>query len=267
LEICTTNRKVRDDSMLNPHIVTHGTRTIRIDFPRLFKGDESRSCEEFLVRGFELEEVVSVEIDRSVGSALVHLHPRSVGAPQVLMCLADKLEESRRQALVPARCPYFVLQEKNGRRIYIRAPETVSGIRRAVYAGLGLMFFGLSIVGVAAPLVPTAPFVILSSYFALRSSPELNDRLFRSRLFGRILRDWHLHRAMRRSTKKRVLVFMAIVFALTFGLATPSGSALPTALVISLLSFWFVLQMPTVEDEPDVPQLGHQGLPQLAIAS
>ncbi|MGH8551103.1 MAG: YbaN family protein [Methylococcales bacterium] len=251
--------------MLYPYVVIHDTRTIRIDFPRLFKDGGNGTCEEFLIRGFELEEVVSVEIDRSIGSALVHLHPRSAAAPCVLARLADKLEESRRRALAPALGSYFVLQENNGRCAYARAPQTVSGLRRLLYVGLGSMFFGLSIVGVVAPLVPTTPFVILSSYFALRSSPELNERLVDSRLFGRILHDWHLYRAMRRSTKNRVLVFMVIVFALTFGLAKPSGSALPTALVISLLSFWFVLRMPAVEDEAVAPGLPDQVTPQLAI--
>ncbi|HUL14314.1 MAG TPA: YbaN family protein [Methylococcaceae bacterium] len=251
--------------MLYPYVVMHSSRTIRIDYPRLFRDGESRTYEEFLIRGFELEEVVSVEIDRAIGSALVHLHPRSAAASSVLVRLAKKFEESQMRVSLLARCPYFVLQEENGRSVYARAPETVSGVRRLMYVGLGVMFFGLSVVGVAAPLVPTTPFVILSSYFALRSSPELNDRLFRSRLFGRILRDWHLHRAMRRSTKKRVLIFMVIVFALTFGLTKPSGSALPMALVISLLSFGFVLRMPTVEDEPEAPQLTHQAVPRLAM--
>ena len=121
------------------------------------------------------------------------------------------------------------------------------------------MFFGLSIAGVALPLVPTAPFVILSSYFALRSSPELNDRLLHSRLFGRILHDWSLYRAMRRSTKNRVVLFMVVLFSVTFGLAKPTGSALTVALTISFLSFWFVLQMPTVEDS----ELVLQEMPQL----
>lgn len=249
--------------MLYPHVTMVGARTIRIDFPRLFKDGTDHVCEEFLIRGFELNEVVSLEIDRAVGSALVQLRPRSAASPCVLARFADSLEKSRKPAWTPVRRPYFVLQENNGRSAYARAPQAVSGIRRTVYAGLGSLFFGLSIVGVIAPLIPTTPFVILTSYFALRSSPELNHRLFRSRLFGRILHDWHLYRAMRRSTKNRVVVFMAIVFALTIGLAKPSGPALPAALTITLLSLWFVLRMPTVEDDAVAPGLPHQLPPQL----
>ncbi len=230
-------------------------RTIRIDYPRLFLDSEAISYKEFLFRGFEVEEVVSVEVDWIIGSAVVHLHPSCKTVPPVLAHLAEKFEESRLRVLAFPRRPYFVLQEEAGRIIYSGAPQTVTGIRRWFYGGLGVMFFGLGIIGVAAPLIPTTPFVILSNYFALRFSPALNERLLRSRLFGRILNDWHLHRAMRRSTKKRVLIFMLIVFSVTFGLAKPSGAALPMALAISLLSFGFVLRVPTVEDEPDFPEL------------
>ena len=242
-----------------PQIAMQQNRTIRIDYPRLFSDLEYGPFREFLIRGFEVKEVVSVEVDRQAGSAMVHLHPRCAAVLEVLMRLAGKYEEPRTRVFTSSCCPYFVLQqEAGGRTIYSRAPGTVSGIRRLLYGGLGVMFFGLSIVGVLTPLLPTTPFVILCSYFALRSSPGLNNRLLRSHLFGRILTDWHLHRAMRSSTKKRLLIFMFIVYSATFGFARPSGPALPLTLVIALLSVGFVLRMPTVEDEPALPGITHQ---------
>lgn len=253
-------------SMSNPNIVMCGARSVRIDFPRLFQAIESRPYKEFLMRGFALDDVVAVEIDRTRGSALVHLHPGSSSIPDAMLNLADKLEGLPSKALMPLRGTYFLLQEIDGRYAYARAPRGVSGARRFLYAGLGTLFFGLGIVGVVAPLVPTAPFVILSSYFALRSSPRLNRRLLQSRLFGRIVLDWHLYRAMRRSTMNRVLIFTIILIALTFALARPSGSAQTIALVISGLSFWFILRMPVVEDEESLPARVPGDPPRIAIA-
>jgi len=238
--------------MLHPNVVMSGIWTIRIDFPRLFQDVKSAYCAEFLERGFELEEVVSVEIDQSTGSAFIHLHPKSEPTPIMLTRLADKLAIRRRQ-WAPLRYPYFVWQESPARSIYARAPKCVSGVRRYLYSGLGLAFFGLAGIGVVLPLMPTTPFVILSSYFALKASPAVNQRLLHSRLFGRIIKDWYTHRAMRRSTMYRALTFMVIVFGVTFGVAKPSGAALPIMVVISGLSFGFVLRMPTVEDE-ELPQ-------------
>jgi len=253
--------------MANPRIVElNHHRIIRIDYPRLFRDREDRQCEEFLRRGFEVEDVVSMEIDRTLGSAFVHLDPRCATVTRVLECLADKLGESRRPVMTPSCSPYFVLQEEGGRIAYARAPDSVTGVRRWLYVGLGAAFFGLSVVGVWAPLVPTTPFVILSSYFALRASPALNERLLRSRLFGRLLRDWHLHRALRRSTKRRVLLFMVLVFALTVGLTEMAGPFPLMALLIALFSFGFVWQLPSVEDEAPVSGRLHQPMPRLALA-
>lgn len=248
--------------MAYPQIVPQPHRIIRIDYPRLFGDREDGTCEEFLRRGFEVEDVVSMAIDRTRGSAWLYLAPSGAALAHVLERLADKLGESRPPVSMSPDRPYFVLQEEGGRSAYARAPRAVAGLRRRVYAGLGAAFFGLSVVGVWAPLVPTTPFVILSSYFALRASPELNERLLRSRLFGRILRDWHQRRALRRSTKRRVLLFMGLVFVLTFGFTDMTGPALSVALLIALCSFGCVLQMPAVEDEAPVSG----SLPRLALA-
>ncbi|WP_367025879.1 YbaN family protein [Methylococcus sp. ANG] len=105
-----------------------------------------------------------------------------------------------------------------------------------------------------SPLVPTMPFVILSSYFALRSSPAFNDYLVRSKLFGTVLHDWYILRAMHRSTKRNTLIFMAAVFILTFAFVPIPPASVPFALAVSLFSFGFILQLPVVEDP--VPRAG-----------
>lgn len=243
--------------MSQPLISVHANRTIRIDYPRLFGHRGGKPYEDFLNRGFEVEEVVSVEVDRIAGLALVRLHPRCESARPVLARLAQKLGETRNASFDPPLQPHFILQEDGHRIVYARAPKTAKGLRRVLYGGLGCLFFGLSIVGVATPILPTTPFVILSSYYALRSSPELNERLLKSRLFGRILNDWYLHRAMRRSTKRRVLIFMVVVFAVSISLMDPASPSLPFALLISLFSFGFVLQMPGVDDDADLLSESH----------
>ena len=76
--------------MSYPHVVMSGIWTIRIDFPRLFQDVTSSCYQEFLTRGFDLEEVVSVEVDRSIGSAFVHLHPlieKKIGFPSPIRIL------------------------------------------------------------------------------------------------------------------------------------------------------------------------------------
>ncbi|MEW6038908.1 MAG: YbaN family protein [Pseudomonadota bacterium] len=233
--------------MAKPPVITLKHHAIEIDYPRLFEGKDSEHRREFLLRGFELDEVISVEIDQSRGLALVHVRPKHPALAGVLERFAGKLAENRlAAALLP--CPYFTLQRQDGRVVYARQPATATGPRRWIYLGLGIAFFGLSIIGAVSPLVPTTPFVILSSYFALRSSPRFNGYLVRSKLFGTILHDWHILGAMRRSTKRNTLIFMAAVSVLTLAFVPIPPASVPVALAASLFSFGFILQLPAVED-------------------
>lgn len=143
---------------------------------------------------------------------------------------------------------YFELKRQGTWVSYARAPHRLSAIGRWFYQGLGFGFLRLSIIGVAAP------FVLLSSYFFVRSSPAINKRLLQNRLFGPILRDWYMHRALRRSVRRKVLIIMVLVFALTIALAGPSSPALPMMLLVSLFSFGFVMQLRAIDD-PQPEQL------------
>jgi uncharacterized membrane protein YbaN (DUF454 family) len=67
------------------------------------------------------------------------------------------------------------------------------------------LFFVLAAVGVFIPGLPTTQFLLLTSYFLVRSSPRLNARLQRSRFFGTILMDWHVHGGIRRDVKEKAV--------------------------------------------------------------
>ncbi|MBX9679273.1 MAG: YbaN family protein [Gemmataceae bacterium] len=97
----------------------------------------------------------------------------------------------------------------------VEAERNVAWPLRALYLLLAGLFLVLAIVGVLLPGVPTTPFLLLTSFFLVRSSPRLNDVLLRSRLLGPILRDWKHHRRIKRRTKWRAAALVACMVALT----------------------------------------------------
>ncbi|WP_367025878.1 hypothetical protein ABZN20_15835 [Methylococcus sp. ANG] len=131
--------------MAKAPVITLKKQAIEIDYPPLFEREDSAHCRDFLLRGFELEEVTSVEIDQERGLALVHVHPRLRSLAGVLERFASKLAEDRAAAGALLPCPYFILQRRDGRVVYARQPATATGPRRWIYMGLGVAFFGLSI--------------------------------------------------------------------------------------------------------------------------
>ncbi|MCC7014989.1 MAG: YbaN family protein [Planctomycetes bacterium] len=75
------------------------------------------------------------------------------------------------------------------------------GAVRALYFSAAALSLTLGFVGLFLPLLPTTPFVLLSSWCLVRSSPELHARLRASRVFGPMLDDWERHRGVRLHTK------------------------------------------------------------------
>jgi uncharacterized membrane protein YbaN (DUF454 family) len=122
----------------------------------------------------------------------------------------------------------------------------------SLYLPLAALFFALAVVGVFLPLVPTTPFVLLTSWCLVRSSPKLDARLRSSKLFGRLIDDWERERAVRPQVKRIALSGIALGtgFSLAFG-----GLSWPlVALLVALASYgaWFVGRLPTVR-EPTEP--------------
>ncbi len=65
-----------------------------------------------------------------------------------------------------------------------------------VNAGLGLLFFGLGAVGAFLPILPTTPFLLLASFFFLRSSTKLNDWFVSTALYKKYLSNYAEKREM-----------------------------------------------------------------------
>lgn len=78
-------------------------------------------------------------------------------------------------------------------------PEPLKGRSRTavmVYRAIGLAAVGLGAVGVALPVLPTVPFLLVALWAFARGSPDLHARLLAHRTYGPMLRDWELRRAI-----------------------------------------------------------------------
>lgn len=129
-------------------------------------------------------------------------------------------------------------------------PAPVTGWRRGLYLSLAAVFFGLGAVGAMLPGLPTTPFLLLTSFFLIRSSPRLNRRLMQSRFFGSILRDWHEHRGVRTHVKVKtvVLILLVMVVSLYFG---PQNGWMKLGLVaVVSIGLVVVVRLPTVPSGP-----------------
>ena len=128
------------------------------------------------------------------------------------------------------------------------ALEVATGARKVVFLLAAALFFVLAVVGVVLPGLPTTPFLLLTSYFLVRSSPRLNRRLLSSRMFGPLLRDWNRHRAIRPRVKTVTLIVMATVVGASLLFGNFSPPILAVILVFVAIGLTVVLRLPVIRE-------------------
>lgn len=102
-------------------------------------------------------------------------------------------------------------------------------------------------------MLPTTPFLLLSSYCFVRSSPRMQRWLLAHRVFGPMLRDWETRRAVRRSVKWLAVAMIVLTIGSYLAL-NPGASIVKGALLacgaIGLAVVW---RLPTVESPALAP--------------
>ncbi|NOY40943.1 MAG: DUF454 domain-containing protein [Planctomycetes bacterium] len=127
------------------------------------------------------------------------------------------------------------------------APTIATGWRRIAFLILAAVSFGCSLVGIVLPGIPTTPFLLLTSYFLLRSSQQLHDRLLASRIFGDLLSNWQHHRSIRRSTRTKAIGLTLAVVLMGIYLSEPAPMLLLAMLVGTTTGILVILSLPTLE--------------------
>ena len=115
----------------------------------------------------------------------------------------------------------------------------VHGLKRIVFLCGSGIFFVLGVLGALLPGLPATPFLLLTSYFLVRSSPRLNERLLRSKLFGPILTDWQQHGGVRPDVKLQAVIVVVIAVSVT--LFFTRRSLVPGLIVVVLATIGIIV--------------------------
>ena len=127
------------------------------------------------------------------------------------------------------------------------ANPPASKLKKWIFLAAAGVFFVLGLAGVVIPGLPTTPFLLLTSYFLLRSSPRLNKALLHSRLFGPILTDWQDHGGVRLDIKIKAIGIVVLTVGTTVYF---SGYALwPSVIVLTLaaIGIFVILRLPSLK--------------------
>lgn len=84
----------------------------------------------------------------------------------------------------------------------------LNSIKKYLLLFIGTLSLGLGIIGILLPVLPTTPFLLLSSFCYLRSSKRLYNWLIYHRIFGAYLYNYLTYKAVTRRTKVVALIFL-----------------------------------------------------------
>ncbi len=126
--------------------------------------------------------------------------------------------------------------------------ETRSGDSRLInglWAAAGFVFFALGAVGVALPILPTTPFILLAAFCFARSSKRLNDWFKGTKLYKQVLEGYVTKRSMTVKAKLSILAPVTVLLAIGFILMSRVPAARAVLVVIwiaHIIYFGFVVK-------------------------
>jgi len=131
-----------------------------------------------------------------------------------------------------------------------KAPPASGGIAKFLWNAAGTLFLSLGIVGIAIPLLPTTPFLLLAAACYYRGSPRMHRWMQTNRYFGEYLRDYQEGRGMPWKAKAVTVSLLWAVIGFSAVFATSDTIIRIVLLVVAVAVTMHMLTLKTKKKEP-----------------
>ncbi|PLX60018.1 YbaN family protein [Sedimenticola selenatireducens] len=134
----------------------------------------------------------------------------------------------------------------------VQRPQQQTGAARVVYLALGWLFFGLCMLGVVLPVLPTTPFLLLALWAFSRSSARLHHWLYQHRIFGPALQRWHQHRIIPMHAKLFIVLAMGTSFVYVIGFSRlPAGINFVVVMIMMAVATYLLSRPSSLKPEEE----------------
>jgi uncharacterized protein len=115
--------------------------------------------------------------------------------------------------------------------------------------GLGLISFGLGLLGVILPILPTTPFILLAAVLFAKSSDRSHKWLLSTRIYKDYVGKWMTKKSMTGKEKIKVLCLVTILLGISIYFA-PIWHVKVFILAILIGHYYFLIfRMKTTKDK------------------
>ncbi|MCL1115241.1 MULTISPECIES: YbaN family protein [Shewanella] len=88
-------------------------------------------------------------------------------------------------------------------------------LKRGFFLIIGLCSLILGLIGIALPLLPTVPFILLSAFCFARSNDRLHNWLVTHPWFSEGIHQWQSKRALSKTLKRRAMLMSCLSFTIS----------------------------------------------------
>ena len=85
-----------------------------------------------------------------------------------------------------------------------------------IFIFIGSLSLALGIIGIFFPVLPTTPFLLLTSYFYLKSSKKLHDWLINHKVFGEYIYNYITYKGVKKKDKVKALSLLYLTLSISF---------------------------------------------------
>ncbi len=114
---------------------------------------------------------------------------------------------------------------------------------------LGFVSLGLGLLGIALPVLPTTPFLLLASFCFAKGSKRFHDWFVSTKIYKKYLEDFVTHRSMTLKNKLTILIPVSLMLIITFIFV----DKLVVRIILSILFvgkyLYFFTQIKTISEE------------------
>lgn len=122
-------------------------------------------------------------------------------------------------------------------------------IKKYIYITVGLISFALGAIGVALPILPTTPFLLLASFCFAKGSERFNTWFINTKIYKKHLESFVKERAM--TLKQKVCLLAFADFMLAFPLIILDNLHVKIFLVALILFkfYYFIFRIKTIKPQ------------------
>ncbi len=122
-------------------------------------------------------------------------------------------------------------------------PAMLTRAARVTWLVVGFLSLSLGALGIALPLLPTTPFILVAAVAFARSSKRLHAWLVNHDVFGSLIDNWQRHGAISRRAKVASVLSMATLLAISLAMAVPMAAIGAQLIVLGAVAI-FILTRP-----------------------